>query len=351
MAMIDAGEPECLTMRPMRVKVAGVIASILARGACTHGHAKPGAFAPKADADRKPERGASGTRHYGGLWIAVSAFALLASCTGHGGVNGRSAPTPSNSLTASPASQQIVVRVNGLEYPVPSGWSRATLFCAGPQQHTVNVEATPGGASCPVTQRPKPPPTAVTILEQYRPQSYGGSVRGSRLTWMGQPAWTASYRAEGATTVILSLPWLNATVEAQSTDADEAHRLAFGGRPEVPEQLVPSTTVTSVSVQPWPHAGDGVANFRTLRLPEDVMTIVNDLRLLAVTTDPRKACDAVAFDHLSANITLISRGHASRTYQARFDCGLIIGGTGKAGLIGTSPLRRDLRRLVPNSGL
>jgi hypothetical protein len=249
------------------------------------------------------------------------------------------------------ASQQAVVRVNGLEYPVPSGWSRATLFCAGPQQHTVNVEANRGGASCPFMARPKPPPTAVTILEQYRPQSYGGTVRGSRLTWMGQPAWTASYRAEGATTVILSLPWLNATVEAQSIDAGEAHRLAFGGRPDVQEQLVPSTPVTAVSVQPWPHAGDGVANFRTLRQPEDVMTIVNDLRLLAVTTDPRKACDAGTFDHMSANITLLSGGHASRIYQARFDCGLIIGGTGRAGLIGTSPLRRDLRRLVPNSGL
>ncbi|MCU1624863.1 MAG: hypothetical protein JWL79_3708, partial [Frankiales bacterium] len=209
----------------------------------------------------------------------------------------------------------------------------------------------PGGASCPYIKRPIPPPTAVTVREQYQPQNFGGTVRGTRLVWMGQPAWTASYEVDGATTVILSLPWLNATVEAQSTDSDEAHQLAFGGRPLVQQHLVASTAITSVAVQPWAHAGDGVAHYRILRRPQDVQTIVNDLRSLAVTTDPRRACNESGFDPMSANITLSSPGQPARTYQARFDCGLVIGGTGNAGIVGTSRLRHDLRRLVLDSGL
>jgi hypothetical protein len=251
-----------------------------------------------------------------------------------------------------PPAAAEVVRVNGLEVPVPSGWHKGVLLCEGPQDHSVNVDAKPGGASCPVFQPPTTPPTEVTVHEGYQPQSYGVTgFRGRRIVWQGQPAWTLSYAVKGVTTEELWLPWLNALVEAESTDAKQAHDLAFSGRPVVTRSLVTMSRVTSVLVQPWPQTGSRVNLARTFRAAADVAIILHDLRAVPPTSDPTRACSPT-FALTAANITLIAPGgNVQQTFQARFGCGLLLGGTGTAGSLAGSALRRDLRRLLPSSGL
>jgi hypothetical protein len=273
--------------------------------------------------------------------VAVLVLVALAGCrpTSH-------VTVPSHTRTA----PTEVVRVKGLEMPVPSGWHTGVLLCVAPQDHSVNVDAKPGGASCPVFQPPTTIPTEVTVHEGYQPQNYGVTgFRGRRTVWQGQPAWTLSYAVKGVTTQELWLPWLNALVEAQSTDAKRAHDLAFSGRPAVAGSLVTMPRVTSVLIQPWPHTGSRTNLARRLRTAADVDLIVHDLRAVPLTTDPARDCSPV-FELAAANITLVGPGNAQQTYQARFDCGLVIGGTGTAGQLAKSALRHDLRRLLPTAG-
>ena len=250
-------------------------------------------------------------------------------------------PTPTQAPT-----QQVTV--GGLTFPVPAGWTEAKPLC-WPTDRTVVVGY--WMRSCPASPGGEPGVTAVRLAPDYGPQSYGGA-QGTRFVWKGQPAWLAQDQTAGETTVRLTLPWLNATISAQSPDPAEARQLVETAEPHPQTDLAVPSSAASVHLESFTgHDGDGQDRSRTITNPADVRRLLTDLRSLTVTDSPGEACDETIFEQQSVTITVHAAPDVERTYRARFPCGQVDGGTGVAGLIKNSTLLNDVRRLVPNSGL
>jgi hypothetical protein len=250
-----------------------------------------------------------------------------------------------------PGSQHSRVTFEGVVFTLPTGWTLARPRCGWPANKTVVIDYQNGPVPfCPAMSRPARLPTAVTLTTVYGPQ-YADGWAGRRMTWHGQPAWLAVQTNQGATTVTLTLPWLNATVVAESPSRE--HAWAMLGHLAVhlvPGLAVPSH-VSSIFIQSLAgRDGDGLMRNATITRSADVRQLLADLRSLPPAASAQAACDGSWWPG-TALLTVHPRRGPARTYAAQFgSCSQVIAGTGTA-TEDTPQLLADVRRLVPNSGL
>lgn len=283
-----------------------------------------------------------------GSTTAVTA-ALAGLVVGVAGVRGggpeRVATAPSPTAGAAPRS----VAFEGISFALPDGWEVTQQPCGYPADRTVVVKRDDLAARCPAAPVPAAPATAVTLSSLYgRP--FARSWTGQRTTWQGQPAWLAEQTTGRTTTLVLTLPWVNAEVSAQSADAATARDLLDRVTVQKGDGLEVPADATSVFVQSLAgHDGDGQQRSATVTDATDVRRLLADLRSLTPVTAPAQACDG-AWTPRTALLTVHGDG-PDRTYAARFDaCGQVVAGTGSAART-SEQLLGDVRRLVGNAGL
>lgn len=277
--------------------------------------------------------------------LAAGTTAAVAAWSGPGSDSEQLTTGPSP--TSSPPTSSHSVAFQGVEFTLPDGWTVARPHCGPPANDTVVRGVWTG--SCPGGIGDQPPTTGVTLTSIYGRQ-YALSWPGHRTVWHGQPAWLSQTTSHGTTTVTLSLPWLNAVVTTQSGNSAEARRLLdqVTANPE-PGLAVPDQA-SSIFIQSLAGVdGDGQQRNANITDRHEVETVLSDLRGLSPVTSPAHACNGSWWPS-TAVLTVHSSG-GTRTYAARFDrCGLVVAGTGSAG-VSSQQLLGDIRRLVPNSGL
>jgi hypothetical protein len=279
--------------------------------------------------------------------LAVGAVIAGAVFTGQRGTQPAATHNP-KPLTES--GHQTVV-FHGIIFTPPNRWTTARPGCGWPANDTVVIDDHTGPVLyCPFPHVPTPLPTSVTLSTLYGPR-YAMSWPGQRTEWHGQPAWLAVQTRQGATTVTLSLPWLNAAVAAESPDPTRARALLDlvsvrpGSGLEVPQDA------SSVFIQSLAgRDGNGQQRDATVTAAPDVQQLLADLRSLKPVESPRSACDGSWWPS-TALLTVHDTDGSIRTYAARFGtCSQVIAGTGAAA-IASNQLLTDVKRLVPNSGL
>jgi len=263
-----------------------------------------------------------------------------------GGGNGAQRITPAQPPPARP--QQIAFQ--GVTFALPSSWHFTRPVCGLPQNHTLAIGT--WTSLCSYVPPPKVPPVAVRLVGLYGPRSAGGTGNNAApIDWHGQPAWITTGTDQNSRTATLDLPWLNVMVVAYAPDAATARALLDRVEVHPQRDLALPPDATSVFVQSFAgHDGDGQNRSITLTRRADVHTLLADLRVLPLITDPAKAC-ATPFSPDTVALTVHGTDGTERTYLARFgDCDQLTGGTGVAAAT-TATLRADIRRLLPNSGL
>ena len=284
---------------------------------------------------------------------AVTAAALVAGAmiagaalTSHG--QDRLAVTRNRQQPAGSPHHRVVF--HGIVFTLPNRWVTARPGCGWPANGTVVIDNHTGPLPrCPYIPPPTPRPTSVTLSTIYGAR-YALAWAGQRIKWHGQPAWLAVQAKQGATTVTLTLPWLNAAVAAESPDPARARALLSHVLVRPGSGLDVPRDASSVFIQSLAgRDGNGSQRDATVTTASDVHQLLTDLRSLNPINSPRRACDGSWWPD-TALLTVHRSNGPPRTYAARFDtCGEVIAGTGAAAAA-SDRLLADVKRLVPNSG-
>jgi hypothetical protein len=238
----------------------------------------------------------------------------------------------------------------GIVFKLPNRWTTVRLGCGWPANHTVVINNhTSRFLGCSYIPPPTPRPTSVTLSTIYGPR-YALGWAGQRIKWQGQPAWLAVQARQGVTTDTLTLPWLNATVAAESPDPVRARALLSHVLVRPGSGLDVPRGASSVFIQSLAgRDGNGPQRDATITTASDVHRLLADLRSLDPINSPRRACDGSWWPD-TVLLTMNGSNGRPRTYAAQFgSCGEVIAGTGAAAAA-SNRLLADVRLLVPNSG-
>lgn len=256
----------------------------------------------------------------------------------------RSAPTRHEARAATSE-----VELQGIVFSLPGGWSSAQPACGPPADKTVVVGR--WASSCPASGGPPIPASSVRLDVVFAPQSvYGFS--GEQKNWHGYAAWLAEDAAFGVTTVRLSVPRLNAVVEAAAPEAVDAHALLDHARPRPTDGLGVPSRASAIFIQGMGGKDmDGLEHNVTVTSPDDVQQLLDDLRDAKPVDSATPTCDPSFYRH-TALLTVHRDEPAERTFAVRLDaaCGQVVSGTGNAAFV-SDELRADIVRLLPNSQL
>jgi hypothetical protein len=241
------------------------------------------------------------------------------------------------------------IEFQGIVFALPAEWTTDKPFCGQPSDKTVVVGR--WGSSCPAGMSPPRPASWVRLDSVVGPQSVS-SFSGEQLKWHGQTAWLFEEAASGMTMLRLTVPRLNAVIEATAPQAADAHALLEQARTRPMDGLgVPSTAPAIFIEEVGGTDGDGLEHNATITSPDEVRGLLDDLRNAELVDAATPVCDGSWYQH-TALLTVHRDEPPERTFAVRLDkaCGQVTSDTGHAGVV-SGELRADILRLVPNPQL